>query len=87
MRLRLSCLAHHHALGELELEATGGETRALEDRGDHLGQLGVLELARRKVDGQAQIRPFQFGLPVAHLKAGGLDRPIADGKDEPSLFG
>ena len=83
---RLVDAQHHRAFGELDLEVLRFEP-ARRERGAHSrNQILVVELPRRDVDGDRNVR--QPGVsPRDILRARRLDHPFTDLDDETALLG
>ena len=79
-------VVHRDRLRDLEVEGGGLELRFLDDPADVRGEVALLELARRDVDGDAhRRRPPR--LPLPELLAGPPEDPFADARDEPDVLG
>ena len=77
---------HHHALGDLELEQVGREVGLEEDARHLLGEVGLAELARGDVHGDAdRARPLVD--PTPRLQARRLEHPVAELDHEPGFLG
>src|SRR5262249_27458757 len=83
-RLHLRGVAHQHALGELELEAAPGKAVVAEAVRDAVDQSGPLELARRQVHRDPELRPAR-GPPGRQLLARARQHPLAD-RDDPAVL-
>src|SRR3990172_2519378 len=80
-RAGASDVAHQEALGDLELQLRGGKARCRERLRDPLDQVRTLELPRREVHRESEIRKTP-PLPASDLGGRRLEHPGADGVDE-----
>src|SRR4029453_4880030 len=75
-------ILHGTRLGDLDIEGAGGNAAPF-DRSGYVGhELGLLELSRRDVDGNAEPGMPEI-VPLADLMATGIQDPPSDRHDEP----
>ncbi len=78
-------IGHHRALRQLEAQQARGEGACLQEAGDVLDELDVLEVAGREVDRDRQVPPLV--LPGVALLDRLPEHPAGEGLDEPTLLG
>ena len=79
-------ILHHRTLGQFEFQAMCRQLAVGEHGGDQIWQLDEVEVTRRKVDCDPQLRSHGL-LPDYRLTAGFLEHPLADGDDQPGFLG
>jgi hypothetical protein len=77
---------HHHAFGDFKLQQVRRHAGFTERTTDIVQEVGVDELAGRKVYRHADRRQ-PVPLPLHVLRTSGLEHPPADRNDQPGLLG